>query len=122
MRLEDNVDTFLLKDEHIKLIRKMYFKFDNSSAYGGAPMGDVKRPYGNQNHFKDMINILGLEVKLDDDNEPCISLTLGLELVKLHQETATAIEVVLTSGAFIPGLYERKKYSSDPWTKIENMY
>jgi hypothetical protein len=65
----------------------------------GAPEIDPKRPYGNSWIEGDIHEILTgtYEDTLSDELEDKYS--------KLHQETETALQVVLRTGSFTPGHY-----------------
>jgi hypothetical protein len=90
-------DKFLLKEDHIKLVRKMRVGWNELEF--GAPTIDPKRPYGNSDVFTDMYKIL----------EKNISVS---ELSKLHEETRLALEIILDCGVFCPGYYKK---DSDGW-------
>ncbi len=107
---------FELTENHIKLLNRMYVYFDGG-AYDGAPAIDIKRPYGNSSCVYDIYEILhGKEW----DSEEDMPETLREELLQIHSETATALQIVLATKSFEPGLYEMKeKYSARSWRKVE---
>jgi hypothetical protein len=106
---------FLLKEEHIKLLKGMYVGF-NTDMYDGAPAVDIKRPYGNKDIYPDMIRLLGWKQELDRNDEVIITKETFEKLKILHQETAQALEVVLTAQTFEPGLYVADEYKKN-WRK-----
>jgi hypothetical protein len=70
----------------------MYINF-RDDMYFGAPEIDIKRPYGNKDVPSDISRILSRCEK-----------TRG-EFLKLHNETAAALQIVLCTGSFKPGTY-----------------
>lgn len=122
MRLEENTKTFFLKEEHIKLVRAMYVDFTQHEHYVGAPSVDVKRPYGNKDIYSDMLEILCLEKELNKLGDIDITEERKKELNKLHQETAIALQIILSTGNFSTGLYEQTPHLHREWSKVENLY
>lgn len=98
---------FRLTEDHIKLLRRMYVGW--SFCEYGAPEIDPKRPYGNSWVEGDIHEILtGKSQKFYDlDND------LRDEYRKLHLETKNALQIVLQTGEFKPGLYQSDNYSSN---------
>jgi|CXWL01.1.fsa_nt_gi hypothetical protein len=103
--------TFELTRDHIKLLRNAYVSWDNCEF--GAPCIDPKRPYGNSSVYPDMVRILGLkpsyneEGDLDSDTEAYLS--------DLHGELETALQIVLMTGKFTPGLYQAADFIGNDW-------
>jgi hypothetical protein len=110
------MERFELKEEHIKLINRMYVYFDDFS-YDGAPAIDSKRPYGNSSVAYDVYEILfGKEFDYDEHDE--MPEELYEDLMKVHKETATALQIVLCTKSFEPGTYEKtSRYDSLSWKK-----
>lgn len=108
---------FTVKPEHVALLRRAYVGWDECEF--GAPAIDPKRPYGNSDVLRDIREVLGREeaecphcgeaLSLPDDED---------ELTKLHRETETALQIVLATGSFEPGVYEASDYGTD-WRKVE---
>lgn len=105
--------TFTIKEEHLKLIRHMNVDFDYCEF--GAPEIDPKRPYGNSGEqvYRDIAEILDIEL----DNEEDIYDDQRDQMYKLHEETATALEIILRVGAFEAGDYEADNYRRN-WRKV----
>lgn len=102
--------TFKLTKTHIKLLRRMYVRWDNCET--GAPCIDPKRPYGNSDVTGDIHEILTGE---------CVELTREQEdkYIDLHREMETALQIVLRTGKFKVGTYQLlKDYTSD-WELIK---
>lgn len=101
--------TFRLKPEHIKLLQKSYIDWWGAEA--GSAVIDCKRPYGNGDHLKDMCEILNIKRKLDvrqtaESGDVYYDEKQEESLLDLHRQTEGALEVILRSKSFKPGLYE----------------
>jgi hypothetical protein len=90
-------DRFVLTAEHVKLLRASYTWWDDME-FGAAAI-DPKRPYGNSDVLPDLRELLP---GVDDD-----------DLLRLHRETETALEVALRAGSFEPGEYVTRRYFSE---------
>lgn len=109
-------DQFELTENHIKLLNHMYVEFDDG-AYDGAPAVNIKRPYGNSSCVYDIYEILnGKEWDSEDD----MPEELWEQLMKIHRETATALQIVLATKSFDVGVYEiSNRYSIRSWSKLK---
>ena len=121
----DETERFEIKEEHLKLLKAM-----NVSWWGdefGAPGIDPKRPYGNSDVYRDMIEILGItpkakimfgekEYPLDEDDWD-IPEEIQEALNEIHRETKTVLQICLVTGKFEAGIYSAPKYA-DKWEKI----
>mgnify|MGYP001086779590 CR=1 FL=1 len=103
--------TFVLNEKHIKLLRHSYVSWD-STEYGAAGI-DPKRPYGNSDVLKDIVKIL-----FGDLPEKTIK-DLSEYANQIHGETKTALQIILTTGKFEPGIYVADDYSDRSWKKEE---
>ena len=100
------MDKFELKPEHVVLLRHASVRWEDCEF--GAPAIDCKRPYGNSGVITDIREMFGYVGKecphcgeiIPNENDPTDD-----ELRKLHKETETALQVVLSSGSFEPGMY-----------------
>ena len=111
--------SFELTENHIKLLNRMYVYFDDNS-YDGAPAVDTKRPYGNSGVVYDIYEILNDK---EWHYEECEEMPDELyeELMDLHSETGTALQIVLVTKSFEPGTYEMKnRYDSLSWRKVDD--
>lgn len=115
---------FTLTAQHITLLRAAYVNWQNCET--GAPEIDPKRPYGNSCVLDDVAEALGIPIEYDPativhydsgsfDGE--MSEEQSTRLMALHRETATALQIVLATGAFTPGVYEVEPYSRK-WTLV----
>jgi hypothetical protein len=104
---------FVLTAEHVAMLREMCVDWDDAEF--GAPAVDPKRPYGNSDVLRDLYELLEAG-EWDDDRGMPASLTprewaeLATILGRLHAETETALQVVLDTGAFQPGVYTAPAY------------
>lgn len=92
--------TFTMTDQHLALLRQMNVGWNDVEF--GAPEIDPKRPYGNSDVLEDMAEILGLDAEADEE-----------VLRRLHNETETALQIVLAVGEFVAGRYHAPRYTSD---------
>lgn len=107
---------FQLTENHIKLLNRMYVYWDNG-AYDGSPCIDSKRPYGNSGVVNDIYEIVhGKEWDYDEHEE--MPEEIYEQMLEIHRETATALQIVLCMKSFEPGTYEKKiSYDSLSWRK-----
>ena len=99
---------FTLKREHIKLLRNMYVGWDDCEF--GAPEIDPKRPYGNSFVEGDIAEILGLKLTGDENGDYDEEELAYLQ--RLHSETQTALQIVLSTGKFKTGKYVNDGYGT----------
>jgi hypothetical protein len=102
---------FELKKEHIALLRKAVVGWQRCEF--GAPEIDPKRPYGNSDVYSDIAEILKLKPAKDDHSEQAQYEVMDT----LHKETETALQIVLCTGSFEPGVYETREYFND-WKRV----
>lgn len=100
-------NTFKLTDKHIKLLRNAYVGWEYTET--GAPAIDGKRPYGNSDVPGDIIRILFGEIP-EEAQESLYDYAM-----QLHKETKTALQIILCTGQFVPGLYEKESYKDRSW-------
>jgi len=119
-------EEFVLTEQHIALLRRAQIVWHEAHGPEGDyanPVGiDVPRfnpirPYGNSNIEQDIADICGVEY------DPAVLYGEGPEtdalharLMKLHQETMTALQIVLATGGFQPGHYFKQEWC--PWTMV----
>ena len=104
---------FRVTDEHLKLVRRMYFSWEDGEF--GAPAVDSKRPYGNSGVYTDMMEILGWDSKptvtingesYEVDAGWEIPLAAEKLLRQLHEETRLVLQIAVQVGEFKAGIYE----------------
>lgn len=103
---------FILKEDHLKLLRKMIVGWDNCEF--GAPTIDCKKPYGNSSVYEDMAKILDIKGFVDADEEISFSKEQIKYMSDLHKDTENALQIVLRTGKFEAGIYIADEYS-DNW-------
>lgn len=94
--------TFQMTEAHLKLLSNFYVVW-RTCEYG-APAIDCKRPYGNSDVETDIADILGWD-------EPKNAETI-------HRELETALQIVLVTQKFEPGLYHLENEFTKDWIKI----
>ena len=112
------VRDFTVTDEHLRLLRRAYITWDDVEF--GAPGTDPKRPYGNSNVYGDIAEILDVpESKwADEDLNPL--LDAEWRFLRLHVETAIALQIALATGEFRTGRYVRSaEWDSSRWRRDE---
>lgn len=109
-------DTFTLTEQHITLLRASCVLAGLSGYEHGAAAIDPKRPYGNSDVIRDVARLIGVELVDDEylrkaDRERC-SL--------LHEQTPTALQIVLVTGVFQPGVYRMAdRFDVRSWQMVE---
>lgn len=110
---------FQLTEDHIKLLSRMYVEWYDS-AYDGAPVINIKRPYGNSPVAYDVYEIIHSKEWDYGENDEEMPEEIYEQMLELHRETRTALQIVLCTKSFEPGLYELKSlWDSLSWRKVE---
>jgi hypothetical protein len=107
---------FTVTEDHLRLLRQTYVFWDETEF--GAPAIDAKRPYGNSNVFGDIAEILDMPESewSDEDGNP--SLDAEWRFLRLHVETAIALQIALITGEFRTGRYVRDdEYDDRSWRR-----
>jgi hypothetical protein len=101
-----NVSRFTITDDHLRLLRRANVSWDETEF--GAPEIDCKRPYGNCDVLRDIAEILEIPDSewVGEDMDPLP----GYEqrFLRLHVETAVALQIALSTGEFRTGRYMRE--------------
>lgn len=97
---------FYLTQEHIDLLKRTYVEWQDCET--GAPAIGCKRPYGNSDVAQDIREIL--RNGMNDD-----------EALELHKETQTALQIILSTSSFVPGLYVSNDICHRQWA-LTNIY
>jgi hypothetical protein len=100
---------FKLTDNHIKLLKNSYVGW-NACETGAASI-DCKRPYGNGDVSGDVIRLL-----FGDIPEQAVEALYDYAM-QLHAETEHALAIVLYTGKFEAGTYEKVGYGKE-WKKL----
>lgn len=100
--MPENIKEFLLTEDHIKLLTSPHLVIQENEYETGAPEVDGKHPYGNSFVAGDVAEILGWEYdyRIDEMSEEMKQLAL-----KIHHETYIALQIILQTKSFEPGLY-----------------
>lgn len=102
---------FAVTADHLKLLRRMNVSWDDRMC--GAPAVDAKRPYGNSRYEYDVAEILGMELFEDEGGERHLSREQAGRIDALHHQTGIALQIVLATGTFTPGVYVAGTYTDD---------
>lgn len=104
---------FTLTEEHVTLLQHAYVGWEDCEY--GAPSIDCKRPYGNSSVEEDIAKILGWKV---DDAEGLTEEQRNRAAV-VHGETQQALQIILETRAFTPGVYTLvEKYDRRSWERV----
>jgi hypothetical protein len=113
------VSEFTVTDEHLQLLRHAYVWWEEGE-FLGAPSIDSKRPYGNSNIYRDIAEILDVPDSEWADEELNPSPDAEWRFLRLHVETAIALQIALATGEFRTGRYVRDdEWGSDRWRRDE---
>lgn len=112
----DRHNPFVLTEDHIKLLRRMYVGWQYCET--GAPEIDPKRPYGNSDVVYDIAEILGWDLFTDHNDEQHLSTEQYEIANRLHQETQTALQIVLSTLDVEPGTYRLDTPYGKDWRRI----
>jgi hypothetical protein len=107
---------FTVTSQHLLLMKRMYISY-NSYCEFGAPEVNPKRPYGNSDVYYDIGEILEITPSGGSEDDPEFTAGQEVEMLKLHKETETALQIAVVTGCFESGEYEADEYSSN-WVKI----
>ena len=112
-----SVVKFELKEEHLKLIRSLRFRLDDSN---NITCADMLSPFGGDNIYDDM-NLI-LNGKPHDFDPMKLPEELNVETIEnlssLYAELPVALEIVLTLNTFETGWYKRKWHDRSGWKPI----
>lgn len=95
------MQTFSLTHEHITLLRGAKVSHNGGVETGTAGL-DLRHPYGGGYMHDKMARLLGIK--------DVMSAELRTRMDKLHNEMATALQIILATGAFEVGVYEADDY------------
>ncbi len=102
---------FDLLPEHLVLLRHMVVGWQDRET--GAPEIQPKRPYGSSKVPLDMWRILyGETIDALDSQE-------SAKLLALHRGTETALQIVLATGEFRAGRYEKSGPGHLGWRRVD---
>lgn len=106
-----NKETFEVTQSHLDLLKNMYVSWEGCEF--GAPSINCKRPYGNG----DVEDDIGTILKWKKEGEYMSDEQME-KANKIHKETQTVLQIVLSTQKFEVGIYElEEQYSSTSWRK-----
>lgn len=106
-----NVTEFTVTGEHLRLLRRAHVFWDEAEF--GAPSINPKRSYGNSDVYRDIAEILDVPESGWEDEGRDWSPGTEWRFLRLHVETAIALQIALTTGEFRTGCYLR----GDEWDR-----
>jgi len=113
---------FTVTKDHLRLLRRTYVWWDEAEF--GAPAIDAKRPYGNSHVIRDIAEILDVpegewsDEEGGDDEDGSRFPEAEWRFLRLHVETAVALQIALATGEFRTGRYVRKdKLNHRKWKR-----
>lgn len=109
MKTDD--EKFTLTDEHLTLLRNAYVGWDEGEF--GAPAINCKRPYGNSDVVRDIIELLGETGKACPHCHEALDEVDEARYERLHKETKTALQIILKTGEFKAGVYVCGAYDTN---------
>ncbi len=109
---------FVVTKDHLKLLKRMVVDYDECSEFG-APIIDPKRPYGNSDVYGDIAEILEIESRAEDGDDPYFSEDDESCMAQFHRETATVLQIALATGKFKAGTYECEEYNYNGWKLVK---
>jgi len=108
-----SAERFELTEEHLTLLGRAYVRWDDCET--GAPAIDCKRPYGNSDVPGDVAEILEWDV----DEDEGLTDEQAERALAIHAETETALQIVLATRSFAPGIYVlRDRYNTREWVRV----
>lgn len=128
--------TFTLTKDHITLVRALYIETNDEYAYGPVPMANPKRPFGDSDITLDIVELIsGHPPEVIRDPDEWIGYDSEGEIKKavladgrvirraeidaLRSDLATALQIILVTGSFVPGDYARREaYDTRSWELI----
>jgi hypothetical protein len=111
------IERFTLTKDHIKLLRRMYVSWWDFET--GAPAIDPKRPYGNSDVDNDIHQILtGEYIGRAGSKRDVLTEKETCKYRNIHEEMADALQIVLVTGKFKAGTYEKEEYGIE-WKLVK---
>lgn len=91
---------FEVTEDHIKLLSRIWWYFDDEDDYYGHVTMGAKRPYGNSNGLYDIahtLDWLGDDMELTDELEE--------KALKVHREMTVVVQILCSLRRIEPGTY-----------------
>jgi hypothetical protein len=106
---------FTVTEDHLRLLQRGYVWWDETEF--GAPQIDPKRPYGNSDVLDDIAEILDVpedDWRAGEEGNPTVDAEW--RFLRIHVETAIALQIALVTGEFRAGRYVRDdEYDDRSW-------
>ena len=108
--------TFTVTEEHLALLPHQWFDYHEDYEFGAAGV-DQKRPYGNSDVYGDIAEHLGIEGDKDSWGDEYYTPEQQAHMLKVHQEMATVLNILVRNGQVAEGEYKASAYGQD-WTRV----
>ena len=103
---------FALTTDHIKLLQASWVIWNEDD--GQAAAIDPKKPCGDSGIEENVYEVLTGKYPEDGLTEKWVK-----HARKVHRETATALQIILKTGSFVPGKYKLKdEYDTTSWELV----
>lgn len=112
---------FKLTEHHVNLVSAMLVEWDDSGA--GAPCVNPFSPYGSGVDPGRVLALAGVDADVvsssgRDGRHQVSYRTADIRLAKqLHADTATALQVILATKSFAPGMYRQVGTTGRRWER-----
>lgn len=110
-------ELFTVTDDHMKLLPRLHFDWDDQM-YSGAPVVDIKRPYGNSDPiYYDVPVILGM-ITPGPETENAYQVLTEEQVYhckKVHREMEYVLQILCFMGSVRPGEYQKDPYRDTSW-------
>lgn len=110
------IQRFQVTSSHIKLLKNLYVSWGYDEF--GAPCIDPKRPFGNSNVYKDMLDIFGIDYGESVDKFLETHPKHKERLDNLYKDLENCLQILLIDLSIQEGWYEQQNYSSRSWVYI----
>ena len=111
-RVEGLFQYFIVTEQHIKLLAHLWIKWELTAYEHGVPCVDSKRPYGNSGILGEIIDILDLPYKYDEDLDGYSDEVESI-IRQFHHETLICMQILVRNASIKPGEYVAGKHDQN---------
>lgn len=109
---------FTVTEDHLRLLRRSYVSWDDAEF--GAPEIHARRPYGHSTVLRDIAEILEVPESEWSQGDQVPTFDAEWRFLRLHVETAIALQIALLTGEFRTGRYVRDdEYEHRSWRPFD---
>lgn len=119
----EHPNRFRLTEEHLRLVEALVVEWDGG--LGGAPYFSTQRPYRNGGGPSSVLELAGVKARIELREQPdgsrryTVDPRLERLAQKLHRETFTALQIVLSARSFEPGVYQPIHGDYTRWERVQ---